>query len=49
MLWVLPKLERWILLLTRIDDTFAKLIAEGKTLAYVMAGDPDFDTSPGCA
>lgn len=33
--------------MTRIDDTFARLAAEGKKafVAYVMAGDPDFDTS----
>ena len=33
--------------MTRIDDTFARLNAEGKKafVAYVMAGDPDFDTS----
>jgi tryptophan synthase alpha chain len=33
--------------MTRIDDTFARLRAEGKKafVAYVMAGDPDFDTS----
>ena len=33
--------------MTRIDDTFSKLAAEGKKafVAYVMAGDPDFDTS----
>ena len=33
--------------MTRIDDTFARLNAEGKKafVAYVMAGDPDYDTS----
>ncbi|MGB0662109.1 MAG: tryptophan synthase subunit alpha [Mangrovicoccus sp.] len=33
--------------MTRIDDQFAKLRAEGRKafVAYVMAGDPDFDTS----
>ncbi|KPP85729.1 MAG: tryptophan synthase, alpha subunit [Rhodobacteraceae bacterium HLUCCO07] len=33
--------------MTRIDATFAKLRAEGKKafVAYVMAGDPDYDTS----
>jgi tryptophan synthase alpha chain len=33
--------------LTRIDDTFARLKADGRKafVAYVMAGDPDFDTS----
>lgn len=33
--------------MTRIDDTFARLNASGKKafVAYVMAGDPDFDTS----
>ena len=33
--------------MTRIDDTFARLNAEGKKafVAYVMAGDPDFETS----
>lgn len=33
--------------MTRIDDTFAKLKAEGRSafVAYVMAGDPDYDTS----
>ena len=33
--------------MTRIDDTFARLKAQGKKafVAYVMAGDPDFDTS----
>jgi len=33
--------------MTRIDDTFAQLKADGKKafLAYVMAGDPDFDRS----
>lgn len=33
--------------MTRIDDTFARLRAEGKKafVAYVMAGDPDYDTS----
>ncbi|WP_416914489.1 MAG: tryptophan synthase subunit alpha [Roseicyclus sp.] len=33
--------------MTRIDDTFARLKAEGKKafVAYVMAGDPDYDTS----
>jgi tryptophan synthase alpha chain len=33
--------------MTRIDDTFARLQAEGKKafVAYVMAGDPDYDTS----
>ena len=35
--------------MTRIDDTFARLKAEGKKafVAYVMAGDPDYDTSVG--
>ena len=33
--------------MTRIDDTFARLQAQGKKafVAYVMAGDPDFETS----
>jgi tryptophan synthase alpha chain len=33
--------------MTRIDDTFARLRAENRKafVAYVMAGDPDFDTS----
>lgn len=33
--------------MTRIDDTFAALARQGKKafVAYVMAGDPDFDTS----
>jgi tryptophan synthase alpha chain len=33
--------------MTRIDDTFARLEAEGKKafVAYVMAGDPDYATS----
>jgi tryptophan synthase alpha chain len=33
--------------MTRIDDTFARLEAEGKKafVAYVMAGDPDYETS----
>ena len=33
--------------MTRIDDTFARLRAEGKKafVAYVMAGDPDYDTA----
>jgi tryptophan synthase alpha chain len=33
--------------MTRIDDTFAKLRAEERRafVAYVMAGDPDYDTS----
>jgi tryptophan synthase alpha chain len=33
--------------MTRIDDTFARLRAEGKKafVAYVMAGDPDYATS----
>ncbi|MBS8229064.1 tryptophan synthase subunit alpha [Vannielia litorea] len=33
--------------MTRIDDTFARLSSEGKKafVAYVMAGDPDYDTS----
>ena len=33
--------------MTRIDDTFARLRAEGHKafVAYVMAGDPDFDTA----
>ena len=33
--------------MTRIDDTFARLKSEGKKafVAYVMAGDPDYDTS----
>lgn len=33
--------------MTRIDDTFARLKAEGKKafVAYVMAGDPDFERS----
>jgi len=33
--------------MTRIDDTFARLQAEGKKafVAYVMAGDPDYETS----
>ena len=32
--------------MTRIDDTFAKLKAEGKKafVAYIMAGDTDYDT-----
>ena len=33
--------------MTRIDDTFARLRAEGRKafVSYVMAGDPDYDTS----
>jgi tryptophan synthase alpha chain len=33
--------------MTRIDDTFARLRADGKKafVAYIMAGDPDVDTS----
>lgn len=33
--------------MTRIDDTFTKLKAEGRKafVAYVMAGDPDYETS----
>lgn len=33
--------------MTRIDDTFARLRAQGRKafVTYVMAGDPDFDTS----
>lgn len=33
--------------MTRIDQTFARLRAEGRAafVSYVMAGDPDFDTS----
>jgi tryptophan synthase alpha chain len=33
--------------MTRIDETFARLRAEGRKafVAYVMAGDPDYDTS----
>ena len=33
--------------MTRIDDTFARLKSEGRKafVAYVMAGDPDFDTA----
>ena len=33
--------------MTRIDDTFARLKADGKKafVAYVMAGDPDLETS----
>jgi tryptophan synthase alpha chain len=33
--------------MTRIDDTFARLHAQGKKafVAYVMAGDPDYETS----
>ena len=33
--------------MTRIDTTFARLAQEGKKafVAYVMAGDPDYDTS----
>jgi len=33
--------------MTRIDDTFARLKAEGKKafVTYVMAGDPDYDTA----
>lgn len=33
--------------MTRIDDTFAALARQGKKafVAYIMAGDPDFDTS----
>jgi tryptophan synthase alpha chain len=33
--------------MTRIDDTFARLKSQGKKafVAYVMAGDPDYDTS----
>lgn len=33
--------------MTRIDDTFAQLQAQGKKafVAYIMAGDPDYDTS----
>ena len=48
LLWqFVPNSNTGILLMTRIDDTFARLNAEGKKafVAYVMAGDPDFDTS----
>ena len=33
--------------MTRIDATFARLKAEGKSafISYVMAGDPDYETS----
>ena len=33
--------------MTRIDDTFARLKAEGKSafVSYVMAGDPDYATA----
>lgn len=33
--------------MTRIDDTFRRLRAEGKKafVAYIMAGDPDLETS----
>ena len=33
--------------MTRIDDTFARLKSDGKKgfVAYIMAGDPDYDTS----
>ena len=33
--------------MTRIDDTFARLKAEGKKafVAYIMAGDPDYETA----
>ena len=33
--------------MTRIDDTFARLKSEGKKafVSYVMAGDPDLETS----
>ncbi len=33
--------------MTRIDDTFARLRAEGRRafVSYIMAGDPDYDTS----
>jgi tryptophan synthase alpha chain len=33
--------------MTRIDDTFARLKAEGKKafVAYVMAGDPDYEVA----
>ncbi|QHQ36183.1 tryptophan synthase subunit alpha [Algicella marina] len=31
--------------MTRIDDTFANLNGKAAFIAYVMAGDPDFDTS----
>jgi len=33
--------------MTRIDDTFARLKSENKKafVAYVMAGDPNYDTS----
>lgn len=47
-LWqFVPNSNTGILLMTRIDDTFARLNAEGKKafVAYVMAGDPDFETS----
>ena len=33
--------------MTRIDDKFAELAQKGKKafVSYIMAGDPDFDTS----
>ena len=33
--------------MTRIDDTFARLKADGKKafVSYIMAGDPDYDTA----
>ena len=33
--------------MTRIDQTFKKLKSEGKKafVSYIMAGDPDFETS----
>lgn len=48
LLWqFVPNLNTGILVMTRIDDTFARLNAQDKKafVAYVMAGDPDFDTS----
>ena len=47
LLQFVPNLNTGILVMTRIDDTFARLNAQDKKafVAYVMAGDPDFDTS----
>lgn len=48
LLWqFVPNLNTGILVMTRIDDTFARLNVQDKKafVAYVMAGDPDFDTS----
>ena len=37
--------------MSRIEKRFAALKAEGRAglVAYLTAGDPDLDTSPGCS